>query len=269
MSALTTISTTQADGVLTITLNRPDVLNACTTTMGVELGAVLRAAQRDDAVRCVLLTGAGRAFCAGQDLKEFEALRRGADGAPVDLDLGTHLRQNYNPVVLRLRSLEKPVVAAVNGAAAGAGASFALAADLRICAREAYFMMAFVHLGLVPDVAATLTLVQHVGYARAAAMCFLGERLSAEDALRAGLVYQVVPEAELAGAAMELARRLAALPTRAIGLTKRALTRSWTATLDEQIEYEAFLQDAAGRTDDFREGLTAFLAKRSPRFTGR
>jgi len=179
------------------------------------------------------------------------------------------LRQKYNPVVARIRTLEKPVVASVNGPAAGAGASLALACDLRLCARGAYFMMAFVHVGLIPDVGATLTLLQHVGYARAAEMCFLGERLSAEEALECGLVNRVVDDEVLPATTQEIVTKLAALPTRAIGLTKRALYRAWTATLDDQLEYEAFLQHTAGKTADHREGVAAFFEKRQPKFEGK
>ncbi|TWT41028.1 1,2-epoxyphenylacetyl-CoA isomerase [Phycisphaerae bacterium RAS1] len=268
MSAYSTILASSSDGVLTITLNRPEALNAFNEQMSVELAAALRAAQRDDTVRCVVLTGAGRAFCSGQDLAEIRS-RYSADPAAAKLDFGAHLRNKYNPLITRIRSLEKPVVAAVNGVAAGAGASFAFACDLRIAARGASFVMAFVHVGLVPDSGATQTLLQHVGYGRAAELCFLGEKLPAEEAHKVGLVNRVVDDAVLPDAAAELARKLAALPTRAIGLTKRALNRAWAATLEDQLEYEAYLQATAGATTDHREGVLAFLEKRKPRFEGR
>lgn len=310
-----TIQAQSADGVLTITLNRPEVFNAFNEPMSVELSAALRNAQRDDAVRCIVLTGAGRAFCSGQDLAEIrdryapslspasagsaprslgapnandrpeagpsETSRdrpdagsaRRASAAPsspaVELDFGNHLRQKFNPVVSRLRAIEKPVIAAVNGAAAGAGASFAFACDLRLCARSSYFLMAFVHVGLIPDSGATITLLQHVGYARAAELCFLGEKLPAEEALRYNLVNRVFDDDKLMDAAREIAARLASMPTRAIGLTKRALGRAWLADLDEQLEYEAFLQQAAGHSADHREGVLAFLEKRKATFVGR
>ncbi len=266
-SAFSTLAVSSAGGVLTITLNRPESFNAYNETMSIELSAALRNAQRDDSVRCVVLTGAGKAFCSGQDLKEIEARYRG--GAEGPLDFAAHLRRKFNPVVTRLRGLEKPVVAGVNGAAAGAGASFAFACDLRLCAQRAYFMMAFVHVGLIPDSGATQTLLQHVGYARAAELCMLGEKLSAEEALRAGLVNRVVPDEQLPEATAELAGRLAGLPTRALGLMKRALNRAWTASFDEQLEYEAFLQQTAGNTADHREGVTAFVERRVARFEGR
>jgi 2-(1,2-epoxy-1,2-dihydrophenyl)acetyl-CoA isomerase len=264
----TTIAVDQADGVLSITLNRPESLNAFNDAMSVELATALKLAERDDAVRCVLLTGAGRAFCSGQDLQDVKA-RYADPKAAGALDFAAHLRQKYNPIVAKLRSLEKPVVAAVNGVAAGAGASFAFACDLRIAARGASFVLAFVHVGLIPDSAATLTLVQHVGYSKAAELCFLGEKFSAEEAHKHGLVNRIVEDPELPAAAGELARRLAGMPTRAIGLTKRALQRAWTATLDDQLEYEAFLQDTAGRTADHREGVAAFVEKRKAKFVGR
>ncbi len=260
-----TLATTLENGVFTITLNRPDALNAYSREMGVELGAAFRMAQRDDSIRCIVLTGAGRAFSAGQDLQEIKDCYS-EGGQP--LDFGAHLRNQYNTLITRIRSLEKPVVAAVNGVAAGAGASFAFACDLRICTPKASFVMAFVNIGLIPDSAATLTLVQHVGYARAAELCMLGEKLSAEDALRFGLVNRVVEEDHFEASVRTLAEKLAALPTRAIGLTKRALNRAWTATLADQLEYEAFLQATAGGTQDHTEGVRAFLEKRQPTFSG-
>ncbi|MBP9027555.1 MAG: enoyl-CoA hydratase/isomerase family protein, partial [Phycisphaerae bacterium] len=184
MAAFSTVQAAAERGVMTITLSRPDALNAMNEASCAELGAALRMAQRDEEVRCIVLTGAGCGFCTGQDLKELRAMRQSGDG----VDFAAILRQRYNPLIVRLRTMEKPVLAAVNGPAVGAGFSLALAADLRIAARSASFRMAFVNLGLVPDCAATLTLVQHVGYARAAELCLLGEDLSAEDALRWGLV---------------------------------------------------------------------------------
>jgi len=266
MSAFTTIATSSAAGVMTITLNRPDSLNAYNEAMSIELTTALKAAQRDDAVRCIVLTGAGRGFCSGQDLAEVQERYSRPGG---ELDFATHLRQKFNPLVTRLRTIEKPVIAAVNGVAAGAGASFALACDLRICAKSATFVMAFVHVGLIPDSAACLTLLQHVGYARAAEMCLLGEKIAAEQALAWGLVNRVVPDEQLVDETRKLATKLASLPTRAIGLTKRALSHAWTATLEDQLEYEAFLQDTAGNTADHREGVLAFLEKRRPKFEGR
>lgn len=266
MTAFNTIQTETLDGVLTITLNRPEALNSLNEPMSVELGTALRLAQRDDAVRCIVLTGAGRAFCAGQDLRELKAAR----DQPEDeaLELGTILRQRYNPLIVRIRTIEKPVVAAINGIAAGGGAGLALAADLRIAARDASIMLAFVRVGLVPDMATSLTLVREIGYARAAELCMLGEPLPAEKAYQYGLVQRVVDAADLYGAAQELAAQLAAGPTRALGLIKRELMRAAEATLEEQLEYEAFLQSTAAQTHDHREGVEAFLGKRAPKFEG-
>lgn len=263
-----TIRVAAGDGVLTITLSRPDLLNALNEQMAIELAAALRTAQRDDGVRCVVLTGAGRAFCSGQDLRAVQERYSEAAGDS-GLDFGALLRQKYNPVVTRIRTLEKPVVACVNGPAVGAGASLALACDLRICARSAYFKMAFIHIGLAPDSGATLTLVQHVGYARAAELCFLGQKLPAEEALQYGLVNRVVDDEVLPATTREIATNLAALPTRGIGLTKRALNHAWTVTLEDQLEYEAFLQSTAGKTADHREGILAFFEKRAAAFEGK
>jgi 2-(1,2-epoxy-1,2-dihydrophenyl)acetyl-CoA isomerase len=267
-TSFSTIRVAAAGGVLTITLDRPDSLNALNEQMSVELSAALRSAERDKLLRCVVITGAGRAFCSGQDL-QFVHERLTASDDSAGVDFGTLLRQRYNPISSRIRTLEKPVIAGVNGVAAGAGASLAFACDVCICARSAAFLMAFVRVGLVPDMGATLTLLRHVGHARAAELCFLGEQLPADEALRCGLVNRVVDDERFEAAVNELAARLAKLPTRAIGLTKRALNRAWTATLDDQLEYEAFLQDTASKTADYREGVAAFIEKREPKFEGK
>ena len=263
-----TIQLDVAGAIMTVRLNRPEVLNAFSADMSAELDTALRRAMQDDTIRCLVLTGNGRAFCAGQDLRQIRSAAGGSSAAAGG-GLGAYLREKLNPLILCLRTMEKPVIAAVNGVAAGAGVSLALAADLRLCAWGASFKMAFVQLGLVPDAGATLALVQLVGYARAAEMCLLGEPVSAEQALQMGLVNKVVDDRNLPAATGEIAARLAALPPIALGLTKRALNRAWTATLDAQLECEALLQDAAGRTADHREAVAAFLAKRPPHFTGR
>ncbi len=250
-----------ADAVATVTLDRPDALNSLTVPLKEELLATFRRLGRDRDVRAIVLTGAGRAFCAGQDLRE--RLEPGA--AP----LATELRERYNPLILAMRTLEKPVVGAINGVAAGAGASLAFACDLRIAAESASFLLAFGRIGLVPDSGATWFLPRLVGPAKAAELALTGESLSAADAERFGLVARVVPAESLLDEAQALAAGLAAGPPRAIALTKRALDRSWNATLEESLEYEAYLQGIAGATDDHREGIAAFVEKRPPRFSGR
>jgi 2-(1,2-epoxy-1,2-dihydrophenyl)acetyl-CoA isomerase len=251
---------TQSDGgVLTITFNRPDVLNAFDEAMHELFRAALKEARAAD-VRAVVLTGAGRGFCVGQDLTAFEE-----DAG----DLGDFLRRTFNPNVLALRALEKPVVAALNGVAAGAGVSLACACDLRIAAASATFVPAFAKVGLVPDTGGTYFLARLLGYARAFEWVCSGRTLSAADAHAWGLVAEVVEDGGLEARAADLAGKLAALPTRAIGMTKRLLDRASLAALREQLELEAQLQSAAARSDDFREGVAAFLEKREPRFNGR
>jgi 2-(1,2-epoxy-1,2-dihydrophenyl)acetyl-CoA isomerase len=246
--------------VATITLNRPDALNSLTVPMKQELLAAFRRVERDAAVRAVVLTGAGRAFCAGQDLRE----RLQPDAAP----LGVELRERYNPVIRTMRSLPKPIVGAINGVAAGAGASIAMACDLRIASEAASFALAFGRVGLVPDSGATWFLPRLVGATRAAEIALLGDPVSAADAGRIGLVGRVVAAADLASEARAIAERLAAGAPRAIALTKRALETAWDRDLDAALEYEAHLQDLAGRTRDHQEGMAAFLEKRPPRFSG-
>jgi 2-(1,2-epoxy-1,2-dihydrophenyl)acetyl-CoA isomerase len=212
-------------------------------------------------VRAVILTGAGRAFCAGQDLRE----RLEPDAAP----LADEIRLRYNPLVRAMRALDKPIVGAINGVAAGAGASLAFACDIRIAAEGASFLLAFARVGLIPDTGATWLLPRLVGGAKAAELALAGEPLTARDAARIGLVARVVPADALAAEARSLAVRLAASAPRAVALTKRALEQSWSATFDEQLETEADLQGEAGATADHAEGITAFLERRPPRFTGR
>ena len=251
---------TQRDGsVFTITLNRPDVLNAFDSAMHGAFRAALEEARERD-VRAVVLTGAGRGFCVGQDLNDFK------DEAG---DVGGWLRKTYNPNVLALRALEKPVIAAVNGAAAGAGLALACACDLRFAAASAVFVPAFVNVGLVPDTGATYFVMRLLGYSRAFEWLCSGRRLSAADAHAWGLVAEVVEDDRLRARAAETAATLAALPTRAIGMTKRLLEQASLSTLEEQLELEAQLQAVAAASDDFREGVDAFLAKREPRFSGR
>jgi 2-(1,2-epoxy-1,2-dihydrophenyl)acetyl-CoA isomerase len=253
------VETTRDGAVLTITLNRPDVLNAFNADLHRALSAALNEAQADE-VRAVVITGAGRGFCVGQDLTEF---REGPGG------IGERLRGNYHPNILALRALEKPVLAAVNGPAAGAGLSFACACDLRLAAESATFVPAFINIGLVPDSGGTYFVRRLLGTARAFEWMTSGRRLGAAEALEWGLVSEVAEDEKLAERAAERAAELAALPTRGIGLTKRLFDHAENATLEEQLELEAQLQTAATETADFREGVDAFLAKREPRFEGR
>ena len=246
-------------GVLTITLNRPDALNALNTTMRRELLAVVKLAGRDDATRAVVITGAGRGFCAGADLR----------GGSAEREFRRVISTEYNPLIEAIRSLAKPVIAAVNGVAAGAGMSLALAADLVVAAEDARFVPAFHRIGLVPDSGLTRSLVRALGRHRALEI-LLGERqLGAGDAHAAGLVAAVVPADALARTTQELARRLAAGPTRGIGLTKRLINDAEDASLAESLAVEAGVQELAGRTEDHAEGVAAFGEKREPQFRGR
>jgi 2-(1,2-epoxy-1,2-dihydrophenyl)acetyl-CoA isomerase len=253
------VETSREGAVLTITLNRPDVLNAFNAAMHAALAAALKEA-RDPEVRAVVVTGAGRGFCVGQDLTEF----REAPG-----DIGDRLRSTYHPNIHAVRALEKPVIAAVNGPAAGAGLSFACACDLRVAADTATFVPAFVNIGLVPDSGGTFFIARLLGSARAFEWMTSGRRLTAAEAQDWGLVSEVVEGDGLAVRAAELASSLAALPTRAIGMTKRLFDAAPTNRLEEQLELEAQLQSAATKTDDFAEGAAAFLEKRDPEFKGR
>jgi len=246
-------------GILTLTLNRPERLNAITDELLDALTTAARAAEADDTVRAVVLTGAGRAFCSGQDL------RAAADGGLVDVR--AKLREHYAPAIRALRSLPKPVIAAINGPAAGAGFSLALAADIRIAAESATFVQAFVRIGLIPDAGSTYFLPRLIGPARAAELMMLGDPVSAPRALEMGLVSAVVPDAELLVSAHQVATRLAAGP-RSIAYIKEALAASADNDLDAQLQVEERLQEQATTTADFFEGVSAFLEKRQPRFTG-
>lgn len=250
-------------GVASITLCRPDVLNSFNRRMAQELQRALERAGADADVRAVLLTGAGRGFCAGQDLGE------ATTGEVAAIDLGDVVKTSYNPIVLAIRELEKPVVCAVNGVAAGAGANLALACDLVIAAEDASFVQSFSKIGLVPDTSGTFFLPRLVGPARATAMMFLAEKISATKALDWGMIYEVVPPTVLLDTALALAKLLATMPTRGLALTKKALNASFGNDLKSQLGLEEELQRQAGRTADFAEGVKAFLEKRKPTYTGR
>jgi 2-(1,2-epoxy-1,2-dihydrophenyl)acetyl-CoA isomerase len=253
------VETSRDGAVLTITLNRPDVLNALNTPTHKALAAALKDARGED-VRAVVLTGAGRGFCVGQDLTEFQE----AAG-----DIAARLRDTYHPNVRAIRALEKPVIAAVNGAAAGAGLSLACVCDIRIASDAATFVPAFINIGLVPDSGGSYFISRLLGPARAFEWMSSGRRLTAAEAHAWGLVSEVVEADVLPARAAERAAELAAMPTRGIGMTKRLFDAAPTATVEEQLEREAQLQAAATQTEDFREGVTAFFEKRPPSFSGR
>jgi 2-(1,2-epoxy-1,2-dihydrophenyl)acetyl-CoA isomerase len=252
------IEATRDGGVLTITLNRPDVLNAFNRAMHAQLRDALATAEDPD-VRAIVVTGAGRGFCVGQDLNEFGETR----------DVAEMLRTNYHPNVLAIRALEKPVIAAVNGPAAGAGLSLACACDIRIASDAASFVPAFIAIGLIPDSGGSYFISRLLGAARAFEWMTSNRKLTAAEAHAWGLVGEVVEGDRLLDRAREVAATYAAAPTRGVGMTKRLFDHAQTAMLEEQLELEAELQAQATKTDDFREGVAAFLEKRAPRFTGR
>jgi len=251
------------DGVARLTLNRPDKLNSFNTQMHAEIRQALTGLASSGA-RVLVLTGAGRGFCAGQDLGD-----RAASESAEAPDLGESIEKNYNPLVLALQSLPMPVIAAVNGVAAGAGANIALACDLVIAARSASFIQAFSKIGLIPDCGGTWSLPRLVGSARAMGLTMLGHKLPAEQAAAWGLIWQCVEDADFAGTVDALAQQLASAPTRCLAATKSAILGSWRHTLAEQLDVERDMQRELGRSADFVEGVAAFGAKRAPRFTGR
>jgi 2-(1,2-epoxy-1,2-dihydrophenyl)acetyl-CoA isomerase len=248
-------------GVLRITLNRPDKLNAFNPAVHKGLADAMTRAESDAAIRCLLITGAGRGFCAGQDLTE-------RDMKAASIDLGGGLETWYNPLVKRMRALPKPIVCAVNGVAAGAGANFALACDIVLAARSASFIQAFVKIGLVPDCGGSYFLPRLVGTQRAMALAMTGDRLGAEDAERWGLIWKCVDDAQLKNESEKLSMALAAGPTKSLGLIKHAIYSSANNSLAEQLDLERNLQREVGKGGDYREGVAAFLEKRKPDFKG-
>ena len=258
--AYETIIYEKQNGVATITLNRPQSLNAFIPQMNQEVLQALKESERDGEARCVMITGAGRAFCAGQDLKGRTPEQKGS--------LGASLREKYNPMIRQIRQMEKIVIAAVNGVAAGAGCNFALACDLRIASEEAKFIQSFVRVGLAPDSGGSFILPRLVGLSKAMELLLLGDTVDAKEAQRIGLVARVFPAAEFVGSARSIAEQVARAP-RGIGLIKRAVNRANLAPLEQDLEYEALLQEIAGRSADYDEGVRAFLEKRAPVFTGK
>ncbi|MBT0721780.1 2-(1,2-epoxy-1,2-dihydrophenyl)acetyl-CoA isomerase [Rosenbergiella collisarenosi] len=252
-----------SQGVMTLTLNRPDRLNSFNVAMHQALAKCLTQAEQDESIRCVVITGAGRGFCAGQDLND-----RNVDPNGPAPDLGDSVEKLYNPLVKRLAALRKPVIAAVNGVAAGAGATLALGCDIVVASRQASFVMAFSRLGLVPDSGGTWLLPRLAGRARAAGLALLGGKLSAEQAEAWGMIWQVVDDSEFSATVEQLAQHLARQPTYGLGLIKQALRAAETNTLAQQLDVERDFQRLAGRSSDYREGVSAFLAKRPPQFTG-
>jgi len=258
-----TVQVQRRGAVTTIVLDRPDAMNAVNAALAEELLQAVQTASEDES-RAVVLTGAGRAFCSGADLKG-GGITLGEDNLP---DLGKGLRDGIHPVIEGIRTMPKPVVASVNGPAVGVGLSFALACDLVIAAESAYFLLAFVNIGLAPDGGSSFLLPERIGFTRAAEMALLGERIPAERALDWGLVNQVVPDSELTPTADALADKLAAGPTRSYAASKRQLNAWQFARLAEQLELEASLQSELGRSPDFFEGVTAFVEKRPANFSG-
>lgn len=255
------ILTEKKENLLIIQLNRPDKFNSFNREMALLLIDTLRKAEKDETVRAILITGQGKAFCAGQDLTEAMS----PDGPGIKRIVEEH----YNPIILAIRQIEKPIIAAVNGVAAGAGANIALACDIVYAAASASFIQAFSKIGLVPDSGGTFTLPRLIGMQMASALMITGDKLSAEDARAFGLVYKVFADEELMAQSTESAQKIAAMPTQAIGLTKRLLNKTWTNTLEQQLDMEGDLQVKSTLTEDYLEGVNAFLEKRKPVFKGK
>jgi 2-(1,2-epoxy-1,2-dihydrophenyl)acetyl-CoA isomerase len=263
---LQTVNVTRSEGAATIELNRPEALNAWNEQFGIDLLAAVRDLAGDESVRAVVVTGAGRGFSSGADLKDAGAGQLGDDGRP---DVYKRLTELYHPIMTTIREMPKPVVASVNGPAVGIGCSLALCCDLIVAAESAYFLLAFVNIGLVPDGGSSLFMPTRVGMARAAELMMLGERLPAERALEWGLINRVVADAELAKETAELAARLASGPTRSYAGAKRELNNWLYARMEEQLDLEARLQQEMTGSEDFVEGVMAFVQKRPASFSGR
>lgn len=250
-----------ADGVATITLNRPDVYNALNDEITYELQDALKAVAKDDAVRVVVLTGEGKAFCSGQDLK--------AASGDQKRSFLQSLHKRYNPIIRAMRTLPKPIVGRINGVAAGAGCSLALACDVIVASEEATLIEVFINIGLVPDSGSSFFLPRMVGSVKAFEMCTMGSRVKATEAVEIGLINKAVPADQLDAAVKSYTDYYATAPTRSIGIIKKMLNKSTTATLDDMLEYEAYCQEIAGSSADYREGVQAFLEKRKAAFKGK
>lgn len=249
------------NGIGRITLNRPDMLNSFNKDMALAVQNALDDCAEDSEIRCIVITGAGRAFSAGQDLQEATD--------PNGPELKSIVKDHYNPIILKLRGIEKPVVAAVNGVAAGAGANIALACDIVIATESASFIQAFSKIGLIPDSGGTYTLPRLIGLQRASALMMLGDKVSAHDAQHMGMIYRAVADDQFNEVVEQTAGKLAKMPTRGLGMTKRALNLSLANDLSQQLDIEEDLQKKAGSTADYNEGVSAFLEKRKPNFTGK
>tara|TARA_B100000524_G_scaffold174402_2_gene89543 strand:- start:561 stop:1334 length:774 start_codon:yes stop_codon:yes gene_type:complete len=251
----------QRDGICLITLNRPKVYNSFNKPMAMALQQTLDACAKDKNVRAIVLKGEGKAFCAGQDLAEVTD--------PEGPELKSIVGEHYNPIISRIRSIEKPVIAAVNGVAAGAGANIALACDIVFAKKSASFIQAFSKIGLIPDSGGTYFLPRIIGFQKAMALMMTGDKVSAEDAEEMKMIYKAINDEDFDETVMTFAEKLSKMPTRALGLTKKAVNSSYNNTMQQQLDLEENLQNEAGQTDDFSEGVQAFLDKRTPKFTGK
>jgi 2-(1,2-epoxy-1,2-dihydrophenyl)acetyl-CoA isomerase len=248
------------NGIATLRLNRPEKFNSFVRDMALSLQKALDEAHLDPEIRCIILTGNGKAFCAGQDLKEATDSN--------ELDLSRIVLEHFNPIITRIRKNDKPIIAAINGVAAGAGANIALACDITIAKKSASFIQAFSKIGLIPDSGGTYTLPRLIGLQKASALMLLGDKVSATEAERLGMIYKVVEDEMFDEEVNTIANKLAKMPTKALGLTKRLLNKTWNNSLSEQLALEEKAQVEAGSSDDYQEGVQAFLEKRTPNFIG-